>query len=104
MLAFIYLGIAFYFGDRLCRRFYGFVSLPHRWAAAVLVGLLVSSWSTYLVALAFKSASDPLLWGNLFFAAAVIGFGRFFKGRPDSGENAFGLSRANGSDTLDWLV
>ena len=39
MLALIYLGLAIYLGDLLCRRFYRFVSRPHRWAAAVLVGL-----------------------------------------------------------------
>jgi hypothetical protein len=104
MLAFVYLAIAIYLGDRLCRRFYCFVSLPLRWAAAVLVGLLVSSWFTYLVALAFKGASHPLLWGNLLFFAAVIGAGRLFKWRADNGESVRALKRPDGSDTVDWLV
>src|SRR4029077_7658543 len=72
MLALIYLGVAACLGDRLCLRFYRFVSIPHRWAAAVIVGLLVSSWFTYLVALTFASAPQPLLWGNLLFFVAAI--------------------------------
>src|ERR687888_793440 len=72
MLALIYLGLAACIGDFFCRRFYRFVSVAHRCAAAILVGLLVSSWFTYLAGLAFAQASQPLLWGNvLFFGAAV---------------------------------
>jgi hypothetical protein len=50
MLALIYLALAIYLGDLLCQRFYGFVSIRHRWAAAVVFGLLTSSWFTYLAA------------------------------------------------------
>jgi hypothetical protein len=42
MLALIYLALAIYLGDLLCQRFYGFVSIPHRWAAAGLRGILGS--------------------------------------------------------------
>src|SRR3989449_111491 len=73
MLALIYLAIAVYLGDHLCRRFYRFVSVAHRWAAAALVGLLLSSWFTYLTALAFARASKPLLWADLVFFAAGAG-------------------------------
>jgi len=38
-------------GDLRCRRFYRFASIPHRWAAAVLVGMPVSSRFTYRTAL-----------------------------------------------------
>jgi len=73
MLALIYLGVAICVGDRLCGRFYRFVSTAHRWASAVLVGLLLSSCFTYLAARHFAGARNPLLWGDiLFFAAAAI--------------------------------
>jgi DNA-binding beta-propeller fold protein YncE len=61
-------------GDLICRRFYSFVSLPHRIAAAFLSGLLISTWFTYLAAMLFARASKPLLWGNLLFFAAAFGF------------------------------
>src|SRR6266508_3055249 len=64
MLALIYLALAIYLGDLLCRRFYRFVSVAHRWAAAVITGLLISSWFTYLAGLLFTRATQPLLWGN----------------------------------------
>jgi len=73
MLALIYLALAVYLGDLLCRRFYRFVSLPHRLAAATLVGLLLSSWFTYLAALAFAHTSTPLLWADLLFFGAAVG-------------------------------
>jgi hypothetical protein len=53
MLALVYLALAIALGDLICRRFYRFVSVPHRWAAAVLVGMLLSTWFTYLAGLAF---------------------------------------------------
>ncbi len=30
-------------GDLLCRRFYRFISIPHSWAAAILIGVLLST-------------------------------------------------------------
>ena len=61
MLALFYLGLAIAVGDLLCRRFYRFVSIAHRWAAAVLVGVLLSTWFTYLAVLAFSHMAEPLL-------------------------------------------
>ena len=58
-------------GNLLCRRFYDFVSLPHKFAGAFLVGLLVSTWTTYLLTLAFYRTQNPLLWGNLLFIVAA---------------------------------
>jgi len=73
VLALIYLIVMVTLGDSICRRFYSFVSLPHRLAAALISGLLISSWFTYLSALLFARASQPLLWGNLlFFVAAAV--------------------------------
>ncbi|MBC7928987.1 MAG: SMP-30/gluconolactonase/LRE family protein [Rubrivivax sp.] len=73
MLAFIYLAIMWALGDSLCRRFYSFVTLPHRLAASFLVGLLLSSWATYLGALAVgRNSASPLLWSNLLFFIAAV--------------------------------
>src|ERR1700740_1452882 len=115
MLALIYLGVAACLGDCLCQRFYRSVSIPHRWAAAVIVGLLVSSWFTYLVALTFASASQPLLWGNLlFFVAAIAKLSwprwknKIIKAAPGETESRVAadlyLPRPGGSDNIDWLL
>ena len=73
MLALIYLALAICLGDNLCRRFYEFTSFAHRCAAAVLVGLVVSSWFTYLAGLLFTRTQQPLLWGNLLFFLTTVG-------------------------------
>ena len=73
MLALIYLGLAIALGNLLCRRFYRFVSVPHRWAAAVLVGTLLSTWLTYLAGLAFARTAEPLLFADLLFFVVVPG-------------------------------
>src|SRR5947208_6784872 len=115
MLALIYFGLAVCLGDFLCRRFYRFVSAAHRCAAAILVGLLVSSWFTYLAGLAFAWASQPLLWGNLlFFATAVevLGWAKWkrgiFRGASDRGHSHpttdSSLPRPKGSSLADWLL
>ena len=71
MLAIVYLAFMFWVGDTICRRFYCLVSVPHRLAAAFLVGVLVSSWFTYLTARVFASTTRPLLWGDLLFFVAT---------------------------------
>ncbi len=75
MLALIYLRLAIALGDLLCRRFYRFVSIPHRWAAATLVGILVSTWFTYVAGLAFGHTAEPLLLANLLFFVVALGGG-----------------------------
>ena len=57
MLALFYLGLAIAVGDLLCRQFYRFVSIAHRWAAAILVGILLSTSFTYLAGLAFANTA-----------------------------------------------
>src|SRR6266446_6318690 len=114
MLALIYLGLAVCLGDFLCRRFYPLVSAAHRCAAAILVGLLVSSWFTYLAGLAFFWTSRPLLWANLlFFVAAVVLLswpkwkGRILKTAPDEAylkPSKLFLPRPRGSSIADWLL
>src|SRR6266567_1975533 len=73
MLALIYLALAIYLGDLICRRFYRFLSIPHRWAAAILVGILLSTWFTYLAGLAFAHTADALLWADLLFFVVASG-------------------------------
>jgi DNA-binding beta-propeller fold protein YncE len=114
MLALIYLGLAACVGDFLCRRFYQFASIAHRFAAALLIGLLVSSWFTYLAGLAFFWTSQPLLWGNLSFFLAVIAVLSWpkWKGiiiKHKSGETRRNRSdlyvpRPRGSSIVDWLL
>src|SRR6266516_2910026 len=114
MLALIYFGLAICVGDYLCRGFYSFVSVAHRCAAAILVGLLVSSWFTYLAGLAFFWASRPLLWGNLLFfvtAVAVLSWPRW-KRKIRSVETGTDLRHVSelclpqpkGSGIADWLL
>jgi DNA-binding beta-propeller fold protein YncE len=114
MLALIYFALAACVGDFLCRRFYQFESVAHRCAAAILVGLMVSSWFTYLLGLAFFWASQPLLWGNLLFSAAAIAVlswpkwkGRIVKSTPREAyqkrSNLY-LPRPGGSGIADWLL
>src|SRR5215510_8041450 len=114
MLALIYFVLATCVGDFLCRRFYQFESVAHRCAAAVLVGLLVSSWFTYLAGLAFFWASRPLLWANLlFFLASVVLLywlkwkSRIVKSTPGEAyltrSNLY-VSRPRGSSIADWLL
>src|SRR5881628_678285 len=115
MLALIYFGLAIILGDFLCRRFYQFVSVAHRGAAAVLVGLVVSSWFTYLAGLAFAWASRPLLWGNLLFfvvAVAVLTWpgwkGKISKPPSEKLHSRvsadLNLPRTKGSAIADWLL
>src|SRR5438445_13084238 len=114
MLALIYFGLAACVGDFICRRFYQFASVAHRCAAAILVGLLVSSWFTYLAGLSFFWASRPLVWANLLFLVAAIAVlswpkwkGRIAKNTSAKGnETRAGLyvPRAKGSGIADWLL
>src|SRR6184192_2183154 len=114
MLALIYFALAACVGDFLCRRFYQFESVAHRCAAAILVGLLASSWFTYLAGLAFFWTSRPLLWANLLFFVAAIALlswpkwkGRFVKNTSDEAylkrSNLY-LPRPRASSTADWLL
>ncbi len=79
MLALIYLIVMVVLGDSLCRRFCPYVSRLHRIAAAFLVGLVLSTWITYLGGLLFARTTRPLLWGNVLFfliAGGVIAWSR----------------------------
>lgn len=111
MLALVYLAVAVCLGDRICRRYYSFLSVPHRLAAAFIVGLLVSGWITYLTALIFGQAALPLFWGNLCFFAFAIGMftwprwrHKIIKSPPRGAELPPGIPRAPGSNAIDWLL
>jgi hypothetical protein len=73
MLALLYLATMLTLGACVCGRFYRFSSWLHYLAASFLVGLVLSTWTTYLFALAFAWASKPLLGANVvFFALASL--------------------------------
>jgi hypothetical protein len=110
MLALIYLALAICLGDLLCRRFYEFTSFAHRCAAAVLVGLVVSSWFTYLAGLLFTRTQQPLLWGNLLFFLTTVGALTWSARKQKTQAPAPGrtaglyLPRPRGSSIADWVV
>ena len=115
MIALIYFGLAICLGDFLCRRFYQFASVAHRCAAAILSGLLISTWFTYLAGLLFTRARQPLLWGNLLFAIAAIATlswnrwkHKVIKRAQRESHSTFVtdryLPRPKGSSVADWLL
>src|SRR5213594_4325076 len=115
MLALIYFALAICVGDFFCRRFYRFASVAHRCAAALLVGLLISTWFTYLAGLAFAWTARPLLWANLLFFLAVLALltwpkwkHRIVKAAPDAAHSSQTaetyVPRPNGSGVADWLL
>ena len=110
MLALVYLSVAVCLGDRICRRFYAFVSIPHRLAAAFIVGMLVAGWITYLTALAFGHTSLPMFWGDLCFFGVAIAVFTWPRWRRKLTTKSFieakelpSVSRAPGSNAIDWL-
>src|SRR5438034_364409 len=102
MLALIYLGLAIALGDLLCRRFYRFASTPHRWAAATLVGILLSTWLTYLAGLAFARTAEPLLWADLVFFVATAGAVFWLSIKAPKLDMI--APRAPGSSRWDWIT
>src|ERR1700751_1616528 len=102
MLALIYLALALYLGDLLCRRFYRFVSTPHRWAAAILVGILLSRGFTYLAGLAFGHTSESLLWADLLFFFVAPGAIFWLSRKPPKVDMI--APRAPGSSRWDWIA
>ena len=115
MLALIYFWLAVSVGDFFCQRCYRFVSIAHRCAAALLVGLLMSTWFTYLAGLAFAWTARPLLWANLLFgivAITVLSWSRWkhkvirrAQGESNSTFVASAyLPRPKGSSIADWVL
>src|SRR3954469_19609642 len=107
MLALIYLILAIYLGDQLSRRFFRYVSVAHRWATAVIVGLLLSTWLTYVTAWVFRHTSMPLLWGNLCFFVIGVTWIQLSRRRARRGvchEAQFIQLRVPGSIYWDWVT
>src|SRR5437763_3032626 len=102
MLALIYLGLAIALGDVLCRRFYRFVSIAHRWAAAALVGVLLSTWFTYLAVLAFSRLAEPLLSADLLFFFVAAGAVFWLSKKARKTETITPL--APGSSRWNWFT
>ena len=102
MLALIYLALAITLGDLLCQRFYRFVSVPHRWAAAVLVGVLLSTWFTYLAGMAFSHLAEPLLSVDLLFFVVAAGAIFWLSRKVRKVETITPL--APGSSRWDWIT
>ena len=102
MFALIYLGLAIALGDTLCRKFYRFVSVPHRYAAAILVGLLLSTWFTYLAALAFPKTAEPLLSADVLFF--IVAAGAIFWLSRKASKTDMITPRAPGSSNWDWIT
>jgi hypothetical protein len=105
MLAVIYLIVMIMLGDTICRRFYPFVSLPHRLAAAFLTGLLFSSWATYLLGLLFAGSAQPLLWGNLIYFVSAAGVILWLRRRkPLAEKDAYLPASENKANRWDWFL
>src|SRR5437868_2763564 len=100
MLALLYLATILMLGACVCRRLYGFNSVYHYIAASFLVGLVLSTWATCLLALALAWSNKPLVGANiLFFALAVLAI---YKLRPGSALHPrLGPHRPPGSTVWD---
>lgn len=82
MLAILYLIAAIWIGDVICRRFFSYGSFLHRAAAAVLVGLILSTWVTYLGVAAYPRSPIPLLGGDLLFLAFLAAVWKLWRREP----------------------
>src|SRR6266436_3582169 len=102
MFALIYLGLAIALGDILCSHFYRFMSVPHRYAGAILVGIFLSTWFTYLAGMAFAHTAEPLLFADLLFFVVTPG-AIFLLSRKAPKISTIG-PRAPGRAVWDWVT
>ena len=103
MLALLYFALAIYFGDRISRSFFRFISFPHRLATSFLTGLLLSTLITYLGSLAFARFSQPLIMGNITFLAAFA-LAIYKLPRPATTDHLITYrERPVGSARWDWI-
>jgi hypothetical protein len=103
MLALLYLAAMTYFGDRVCRNFFRFVSGRHRLAVSFLTGLLLSTWITYLGALTFAWSRRPLVMGNIIFLLVFVLAIYKLPLRPAENYYHTTTSRYVGSNRWDWI-
>jgi hypothetical protein len=87
MLAIAYLLLVVAFGDAVCRRWFSYVSWPHRLATAILVGQLVGAWASYVSALALTNVGLGLLEANLVVGALLLPLTLWLYRRPLSPAN-----------------
>lgn len=103
VLALSYLATAVYLGERLCRRFYRFVSPAQRWVAGTLAGYC--SAPGLLIWLRAFSRPQRLLYSGETFCFFVVAGGAIFWPHRRPKEDASWIEpRAEGSDRWDWLT
>src|ERR1700730_15059776 len=103
MLALLYLAAMIYFGDRIGRCFHLFISFQQRVATAFLVGLLLSTWITYLGSLTFAWSAQPLIMGNIIFVLALVLAIYKLPVRPSANYFNPTEQRPVGSNRWDWI-
>jgi hypothetical protein len=103
MIAFVYLPMITYFGDRISRHFYRFVSVPHRLATSFLTGLLLATVITYAGSLAFWWFSQPLVMGNVIFLAVFALVVYRVPPKPAADYLNTRASRSYGYGRWDWI-
>jgi len=103
VLAVVYLILLVLLGDEICRRFFTFISVPHRFASAFITGMLVSSWFTYLSAALFSGTSSPMVWGNVVFFVASIAAIYLLNRRPAAADVAGIDPETKGFGGWDWM-
>lgn len=84
MIALVYLGVVVWFGDAVARRWFDFVSWPHRLATAFLVGLLLGTWTSYLAALIASGTGDPMAVGAMASSWGMVITALWLRRRPAS--------------------
>ncbi|HKG56124.1 MAG TPA: hypothetical protein VKA85_02640 [Candidatus Limnocylindrales bacterium] len=73
MIALAYLAVAVFAGDALASRWFSYVSIAHRLATGLLVGILLATWTSYLASLALSNTvDDPVLVGGLLSAWGLL--------------------------------
>ena len=72
MFAVLYLAVAVLAGDALGRRWFGFETVAHRWATAVLIALPAASWLSYLLALPLDGVENRLLVADLLAGGVML--------------------------------
>ncbi|HYN70153.1 MAG TPA: NHL repeat-containing protein, partial [Candidatus Eisenbacteria bacterium] len=75
MVAVAWLALAVLFGDAIASPFFDYVGRMHRWATALLVGVFVGTWLTYLPGVVFRGVEQPLIPANaiaLWIMGAVV--------------------------------
>lgn len=102
MIALGYLAVLVFLGDTVARRWFTFVSLPHRIATGFLVGLLLATWITYLTAFLFRGTGDPMAVGGLVSVLLMIAVARWLRHRPAS--PVLAASGALRSVASDWVI